>query len=226
MSTIHFNEFSVGLDHRKSSTVADSNRLRELKNAYITTGKVIRKRPGLPKIATLEAGTKGLVSGNGVLNTFYEFGAAVVHADTRFVGQVLEHAAGAGYVPGDIAKIHYGTVFLGFLAQLAQEYQGRHGILVLDNASYHTAAVVRSYLAELGSTFEVIWLPPYCPELNDIERIWKYVKGASLANYDFGGVATLREAIVEVFDELNASTDTDLTLRFRDPLSKHLLQVA
>ena len=118
------------------------------------------------------------------------------------------------------------TVFLGFLAQLAQEYQGRHGILVLDNASYHTAAVVRSYLAELGSTFEVIWLPPYCPELNDIERIWKYVKGASLANYDFGGVATLREAIVEVFDELNASTDTDLTLRFRDPLSKHLLQVA
>ena len=118
------------------------------------------------------------------------------------------------------------TYFLAFLAQLAQEYQGRHCILVLDNASYHTAAVVRSYLAELNSMFEVIWLPPYCPELNDIERIWKYVKGASLANYDFGQAATLREAIVEVFDELNASTETELNLRFRDPLSKDLLQVA
>ena len=118
------------------------------------------------------------------------------------------------------------TNFLAFLAQLAQEYQGRPCVLVLDNASYHTAAIVRSYLAELGSTFEVIWLPPYSPELNDIERIWKYVKGASLANYDFGQTATLREAIVEVFEELNASTETDLTLRFRDPLSKHLGRVA
>jgi len=116
--------------------------------------------------------------------------------------------------------------FLSFLAQLAQQYQGRHGILVLDNASYHTAGVVRNYLAELNSLFEVIWLPPYSPELNDIERIWKYVKGASLANYDFGQAATLREAIVEVFDELNASTESELTLRFRDPLSKQLLRVA
>ena len=118
------------------------------------------------------------------------------------------------------------TCFLAFLAQLAQEHQGSHCILVLDNASYHTAAVVRNYLAELNSIFEMIWLPPYCPELNDIERIWKYLKGASLANYDFGQAATLQEAIVEAFEELNTSTETELTLRFRDPLSKHLLQVA
>ncbi len=69
-------------------------------------------------------------------------------------------------------------------------------------------------------------MPPYCPELNDTERIWRYVKGASLANYDFGQIATLREAIVEVFDELNASTETELNLRFRDPLSKQSLRVA
>ncbi|MHC4145520.1 MAG: transposase [Planctomycetota bacterium] len=43
-------------------------------------------------------------------------------------------------------------------------------------------------MTELSSRFEVVWLPPYCPELNDFERIWKYVKGASLANYDFGHV--------------------------------------
>ena len=116
--------------------------------------------------------------------------------------------------------------FLGFLSQLAQEYQGRQCLLVLDNASYHRAVVVRKYLMELNSLFEVIWLPPYCPELNDIERIWKYVKGASLANYDFGQADTLREAIVEVFEALNASTETELALCFRDPLSKQLLQVA
>lgn len=118
------------------------------------------------------------------------------------------------------------TGFLGFLAQLASEYRGRPCLLVLDNASYHTAAVVRHYLEELTSTFEVIWLPPYCPELNDLDRIWKYVKGASLANYDFGQVASLRQAIVGVFEELNNGTAGDLTLRFRDPLSKNLVQAA
>lgn len=52
------------------------------------------------------------------------------------------------------------ATFLGFLAQLACEYRGRPCILVLDNASYHTALVARNYLAETTDCFEVIWLPP------------------------------------------------------------------
>lgn len=116
--------------------------------------------------------------------------------------------------------------FLGFLAQLAAEYGGRHCLLVLDNASYHTAGVVREYLAELSETFRVLWLPPYSPELNDIEHIWRYVKAASLANHDFGDVLSLRQAIERVFDSLNHCEDSDLALHFRDPLSKNLLKVA
>jgi transposase len=118
------------------------------------------------------------------------------------------------------------TGFLGFVAQLAQEYRGRQCILVLDNASYHTAKAVRQYLAEISSSFEVIWLSPYSPELNEIERIWKYVKGASLANYDFGNTKNLRQAIHEVFQQLNREPQNDLNLRYRDPLSKNLLKVA
>ena len=56
--------------------------------------------------------------------------------------------------------------------------------------------------------------------------IRKYVKGASLANFDFGDSISLRQAIAEVFDELNSNPESDLTLRFRDPLSKILLKVA
>ena len=116
--------------------------------------------------------------------------------------------------------------FLGFLAELAAEYRGRHCVLVLDNASYHTAVVVRQYLAEIEDTFRVVWLPPYCPELNDIDRIWKYVKGASLANYCFGNVDNLRDAVANVFDELNRSDNHELALSFRDPLAKDLLRAA
>ena len=117
------------------------------------------------------------------------------------------------------------TEFVGFLAQLSQEYRQRPCVLVLDNASYHTAKLVRSYLEELSASIEVMWLPPYCPELNDIERIWKYVKGASLANYDFGQIETLREAIRQVLDDLNSQHQDDLSLCFRDPLSKKILKV-
>lgn len=118
------------------------------------------------------------------------------------------------------------TEFLGFLAQLAHEYRGRPCILVLDNASYHTAAIVKRYLDELDSSIQVIWLSPYSPELNDIERVWKYLKAASLANYDFGTVENLRHAIHKVVAEFNENTDDHLSLCFRDPLSKNLLKVA
>ena len=116
--------------------------------------------------------------------------------------------------------------FLGFLAQLAYEYHDKHCVVVVDNASYHTACVVQKILDELSFRFQVIRLPPYSPELNDIEHIWKYVKGASLANFDFGDSNSLRQAITEVFNELNSNPESDLTLRFRDPLSKNLLKVA
>ena len=126
-------------------------------------------------------------------------------------------------------RIGYGknaVEFLGFLAQLAHKYRDRHCVLVLDNASYHTARIVQKFLDELSCRFQVIWLPPYSPVLNDIEHIWKYVKGASLANFDFGDSNSLRQAITEVFNELNSNPESDLTLRFRDPLSKNLLKVA
>jgi hypothetical protein len=70
MSKITFNEWGLGLDLRKGASTADANRLRVLKNAYITSGKTIRKRNGVRKVATLQPGTVGMFAGGGVLNTF------------------------------------------------------------------------------------------------------------------------------------------------------------
>ena len=39
-------------------------------------------------------------------------------------------------------------------------------------------------------------------------------------------IESLREAIRQVFDELNGQTDGDLSLCFRDALSKQILKVA
>jgi len=118
MKTITYGRFEVGLDLRKGPSVSDANRLRQLKNAYVTTGKVIRKRPGLTKVATLEVGTKGLVAGLGKLNTFYESGS-IVHANTMFQANKVPHPTATQ----PVAQVHHGDVFQGFI-YVAVEYGG------------------------------------------------------------------------------------------------------
>lgn len=119
MPSITFDKFDRGLDLSKSASVSDANQLRELKNAFITKGKVIRKRPGLPKIATLEAGTKGLVSGGGYLNTFYESGS-ITHGDGTFRANRVAHPVTAQ----DVKKIHYGDIFNGYIYTAVEYVDG------------------------------------------------------------------------------------------------------
>ena len=84
MATITFNKFDLGIDHRKGAAVSDANRLVEMKNAHVTTGLATEKRPGLKKVATLEAGTHGLFAAFGRLHTFYGGENAVVHENPLF----------------------------------------------------------------------------------------------------------------------------------------------
>ena len=46
--------------------------------------------------------------------------------------------------------------------------------LVLDNARYQKCPIVRELAEKL--TIELLYLPPYSPNLNLIERLWKFVK--------------------------------------------------
>ena len=42
----------------------------------------------------------------------------------------------------------------------------------LDNARYHHAKLVREWLSRPGCRIELHFIPPYCPHLNPIERLW------------------------------------------------------
>ena len=42
----------------------------------------------------------------------------------------------------------------------------------LDNARYHHAKLVRAWLARPGCRIKLHFIPPYCPHLNPIERLW------------------------------------------------------
>lgn len=56
-------------------------------------------------------------------------------------------------------------------------------VLVLHHARIHHANMVQAFLdSEEGATFHFIFLPPYSPQLNPIERLWKWLKDEVIAN--------------------------------------------
>jgi len=107
MPVLTFDEFKGGLDVRQLAALTRGNILRVLTNAYITTGKSIKKRPCLDLVAALEPGTVGLKAINGRLNTFYGQGAQITHANALFLAQRVPHHT-SGAAP---TKIHYGDQF-------------------------------------------------------------------------------------------------------------------
>jgi transposase len=74
--------------------------------------------------------------------------------------------------------------------------------LVLDNARYQKCQVVRALAASLG--MELLYLPSYSPNLNLIERLWKFVKKECLGCH----VLATYEAFTQVIDECLANLNT------------------
>lgn len=112
MPAITFSDFSGGLDRRLPVTVQDSSRLWILRNAHITTGKRIKKRPGLKVISTALGGSVGLAAVAGRLKVFINM-ADPFTAPPQVDAIGLNIPAFLG--PGQhLQRIYAATMFEGF----------------------------------------------------------------------------------------------------------------
>jgi transposase len=84
------------------------------------------------------------------------------------------------------------------LRALAARYAGLPLTLVLDNARYQRCVLVQQLARELR--IELLFLPAYSPNLNLIERLWKFVKKEVLTCRYYEDFARFKEAIVECLD--------------------------
>jgi transposase len=90
-----------------------------------------------------------------------------------------------GRITCTIADTKSGYNFPAFLIALAKAYGGRKIRLVCDNGRFHHTRAVQKWLHDNRSLVEIFWLPPYCPSLNLIERLWGHLKRTVLANVLF-----------------------------------------
>jgi putative transposase len=81
------------------------------------------------------------------------------------------------------AETKNSTQFIYFLEHLlVKEYPTGRVVLVMDNASYHKSASALAALSLFEHRVMVVWLPPYCSDLNPIERFWRHLKDRACAN--------------------------------------------
>lgn len=114
-----------------------------------------------------------------------------------------------------------------FLKQLFQEYYGQQIVIVLDNASYQRCKLVRRYARVLG--IELLFLSSYSPNLNLIERFWKYVRKEVLYSTFHNNYAVFKkqidDCIKDAFIKDKEKLETLLTLKFQSFKKVKLLPV-
>jgi transposase len=100
------------------------------------------------------------------------------------------------------------TTVCEMLHKLAKQYAGRPIVIILDNASYQRCKLVQDLAVELGIKLE--FLPSYSPNLNLIERLWKFVKKKSLYNVYYESFADFVAGIMNCLDRVDTDYKDEL----------------
>jgi transposase len=102
-----------------------------------------------------------------------------------------------------------GDVFRTYVGEVLAPTLSKGDIVVLDNLGAHKVAGVREAIEARGAT--LIYLPPYSPDLNPIERCWSKIKTALRA-----AKARTREALEAAIKQALATvTQSDARAWFK-----------
>lgn len=90
-----------------------------------------------------------------------------------------------------------GETFWKFMRQLRQcsRRAGRKVVIITDNAKYHHSNLHAQWRMDQQPEFELSYLPPYSPELNPIERVWKLTRRLCLHNRYFPTLEEVTETV-------------------------------
>ena len=89
-----------------------------------------------------------------------------------------------------------------FLAQVADRFKDEFIIMFMDKAAWHTTAKLRT-----PENMAVLFLPPYSPQLNPVEHLWKEVRSAFFANRLFDSIRAVEDQLFDALAYMNANPE-------------------
>lgn len=118
----------------------------------------------------------------------------------------------------DALTSQYDTInaesIVDFMKKMRSHYGEKTIHLILDKSGYHRAGLVAEKAIELN--IKLHFLPPYSPNLNPIERLWKVMNEHARNNKFFKGAKDFKEAISGFFDNTLPVIGSTLNARIND----------
>ena len=119
------------------------------------------------------------------------------HEGVKLVG-FLDYETGHVYV--EEHKKYDAEVFLQFLKNVLSQYPNGKTVIILDNARIHHAKLLKEFLEENKDCLELVYLPPYSPNLNKIEELWGWLKDSVINNVFFHSREEIQKAVQKFID--------------------------
>lgn len=94
-------------------------------------------------------------------------------------------------------------VFLDFLKKVIEKYPAGKTVMILDNARIHHAKLIQPFLEQNKNKIELVFLPPYSPDLNLIECLWKWLKERVINNVFYKSVSEIRANVKAFLKDIN-----------------------
>ena len=106
--------------------------------------------------------------------------------------RILNYETGEVYVEDH--KSYDTQVFQSFLTNVLKKYPTGDIVMILDNAKIHYARLLTDFL-QANSRLHLEFLPPYSPNLNLIEELWRWLKSTVINNVFFHTRKDIKRAV-------------------------------
>ena len=95
-----------------------------------------------------------------------------------------------------------------FLESLSAAFPDDYIVLVCDGAAWHKSGALKRF-----PNIELMFIPPYTPEMNPIEQIWKELRARGFHNEVFQTLEKVVDRLCNTINNLTAETIRSITGR-------------
>ena len=94
-----------------------------------------------------------------------------------------------------------------FLRQVSERFPNDYVVMFMDKAAWHTAGKL-----EVPENMRLEFLPPYSPELNPTEILWREIREKWFCNKVFANLDAVEDQLMDALVSMNQNPETVKTI--------------